>query len=82
MNMYFVEYDKGLTLISLCYSSVHQKGSEAEFSCVSMRSDRSMDPPIVFKSGDTKTDLRYAFMFSASKIKVFVHIIVLYNNYV
>ncbi len=58
MNMYFVEYDKGLTLISLCYSSVHQKRSEAESSCVSMRSDASMNQPIMFKSGDTKTDLR------------------------
>ncbi len=40
-----------------------------------------MDRPIVFKSGDTKTDLRYVFMFSAPKIKVFVHIL-LYNYYV
>ncbi len=46
---------------------------------MSMRSDASMDRPIEFKSGDTKTDLRYVFMFSASKIKVFVHIILLYN---
>ncbi len=35
---------------------------------MSMRSDASMDHPIVFKSEDTKTDLRYVFMFSASKI--------------
>ncbi len=62
MSMYFVEYGKGLTLISLCYSSVHQKRSEAEFSCVSMRSDASMDYPMKFKSGDTKTDLRYIFI--------------------
>ncbi len=40
-----------------------------------------MDRPIMFKSGDTKTDLRYVFMFSAgqrlitSKIKVYVYII-------
>ncbi len=54
MNMYFVVYGKGLTLISLCYSSVHQKRSEAEFSCVSMRSDASI--------GDTKTDLRFVFV--------------------
>ncbi len=26
---------------------------------MSMRSDGSMNPPIKFKSGDTKTDLRY-----------------------
>ncbi len=58
MSMYFVEYGKGFTLISLCYSSVHQKRSEAESSCVSMRSDGSMGHPIKFKSGDTKTDLR------------------------
>ncbi len=40
-----------------------------------------MGHPIKFKSADTKTDLRYVFMFSAgqrliaSKIKVFVYII-------
>ncbi len=44
---------------------------------MSMRSDVSMGHPIEFKSGDTKTDLRYVFMFSASKIIVFVHIILL-----
>ncbi|XP_016117954.1 protein NLRC3-like [Sinocyclocheilus grahami] len=38
-------------------SSVHQKRSEAESSCVSMRSDASMDHPMHFKSGDTQTDL-------------------------
>ncbi|XP_048016519.1 NACHT, LRR and PYD domains-containing protein 3-like [Megalobrama amblycephala] len=38
-------------------SSVHQKRSEPESSCVSMRSDGSMDRPIDFKSGDTQTDL-------------------------
>ncbi|XP_026128601.1 NLR family CARD domain-containing protein 3-like isoform X4 [Carassius auratus] len=38
-------------------SSVDQKRSEAESSCVSVRSDGSMDRPIEFKSGDTKTDL-------------------------
>ncbi len=48
--------------ISLCYSSVHQKRSEAEFSCVSMRSAVSMDQPVKFKSGDPKTDPRYVFI--------------------
>ncbi|KAL1267324.1 hypothetical protein QQF64_032687, partial [Cirrhinus molitorella] len=38
-------------------SSVQQKRSEPESSCVSVKSDWSMDHPIVFKSGDTKTDL-------------------------
>ncbi|XP_016117886.1 uncharacterized protein, partial [Sinocyclocheilus grahami] len=38
-------------------SSVHQKRSEAEPSCVSMKSDRSMDPPVKFKSGDTRPGL-------------------------
>ncbi|XP_050960566.1 NLR family CARD domain-containing protein 3-like isoform X2 [Labeo rohita] len=38
-------------------SSVQQKISEPESSCVSMRSDWSMIQPIHFKSGDTKTDL-------------------------
>ncbi|XDV32919.1 hypothetical protein PO909_003573 [Leuciscus waleckii] len=43
----------------LCCSSVHQKRSEAEPSCVSMRSDASMIRPVHFKSGDTQTDLRF-----------------------
>nr|XP_017211127.2 NACHT, LRR and PYD domains-containing protein 3-like [Danio rerio] len=34
-------------------SSVHQKRAEAEPSCVSMKSDQSMLPPIQFKSGNT-----------------------------
>ncbi|XP_058644029.1 NLR family CARD domain-containing protein 3-like isoform X2 [Onychostoma macrolepis] len=38
-------------------SSVQQKRSEAESSCVSLRSEASMNHPIKFKSGDTKTDL-------------------------
>ncbi|XP_050957517.1 NACHT, LRR and PYD domains-containing protein 12-like isoform X2 [Labeo rohita] len=38
-------------------SSVQQMRSEAESSCVSMRSEASMGHPIQFKSGDTKTDL-------------------------
>ncbi|XP_052424256.1 NACHT, LRR and PYD domains-containing protein 14-like isoform X4 [Carassius gibelio] len=36
------------------HRSVHQKRSEAEFSCVSVKSDRSMDPPKNFKSGDSQ----------------------------
>ncbi|XP_048020977.1 NACHT, LRR and PYD domains-containing protein 3-like [Megalobrama amblycephala] len=35
------------------HSSVHQKRSEPESSCVSMKSDVSMDHPMEFKSGDT-----------------------------
>ncbi|XP_051719283.1 protein NLRC5-like [Ctenopharyngodon idella] len=38
-------------------SSVHQKRSEPDPSCVSMRSDRSMGHIVNFKSGDTQTDL-------------------------
>ncbi|XP_048036310.1 NACHT, LRR and PYD domains-containing protein 3-like [Megalobrama amblycephala] len=38
-------------------SSFHQKRSEPDSSCVSMGSDKSMDPPLKFKSGDTQTDL-------------------------
>ncbi|XDV32907.1 hypothetical protein PO909_003567 [Leuciscus waleckii] len=38
-------------------SSVHQKRSEPESSCVSMRSDASMDHPVHFKSEDTQHDL-------------------------
>ncbi|XP_073804187.1 protein NLRC3-like isoform X6 [Danio rerio] len=34
-------------------SSVHQKRAEAEPSCVSMKSDASMDHPLFFKSGNT-----------------------------
>jgi len=41
------------------YSSVHQKRSGPEPSCVSMRSDASMDNTIYFKSEDTQHDLRY-----------------------
>ncbi|XP_048048383.1 NLR family CARD domain-containing protein 3-like [Megalobrama amblycephala] len=39
------------------YSSVHQKRSEPEPSCVSMKSDVSMGHPMNFKSGDTRTGL-------------------------
>ncbi|XP_058628186.1 protein NLRC3-like [Onychostoma macrolepis] len=38
-------------------SSVHQKRSEAESSCVSVKSDWSMDRPIRFSSGDLRTGL-------------------------
>ncbi|XP_026128624.1 NLR family CARD domain-containing protein 3-like [Carassius auratus] len=48
------------------FSSVDQKRSEAESSCVSVRSDTSMDPPGQFKSGDTKTDLRICSQRSSS----------------
>ncbi len=48
-----------VSLISLCYSSVHQKKSESEPSCVSMRSDESLDHPIDFKSDDTRFNLKY-----------------------
>ncbi|XP_026128598.1 NACHT, LRR and PYD domains-containing protein 12-like isoform X1 [Carassius auratus] len=47
-------------------SSVDQKRSEAESSCVSVRSDRSMGHPVKFKSGDTKTDLRICSQRSSS----------------
>ncbi|KAL1276431.1 hypothetical protein QQF64_036054, partial [Cirrhinus molitorella] len=39
------------------FSSVQQKRSEPEPSCVSMKSDRSMDKPIEFKSGDSQLGL-------------------------
>ncbi|XP_048019215.1 NACHT, LRR and PYD domains-containing protein 3-like [Megalobrama amblycephala] len=39
------------------FSSVHQKRSEPESSCVSMKSDMSRGQPIHFKSGDTLTGL-------------------------
>ncbi|XP_077063109.1 NACHT, LRR and PYD domains-containing protein 3-like isoform X2 [Siphateles boraxobius] len=40
-------------------SSAHQKRSEPEPSCVSMRSDGSMVNPVHFKSEDTQTDLSH-----------------------
>ncbi|KAK2888744.1 hypothetical protein Q8A67_014119 [Cirrhinus molitorella] len=39
-------------------SSVHQKKSEPEPSCVSMRSDDFLDRPITFKSDDTRFKLK------------------------
>uniref|UniRef100_A0A8C1UHX5 NACHT, LRR and PYD domains-containing protein 12-like n=1 Tax=Cyprinus carpio TaxID=7962 RepID=A0A8C1UHX5_CYPCA len=39
------------------HSSVHQKRSEAEPSCVSVKSDGSMQEPLKFKSGDSLPDL-------------------------
>ncbi|KAK7171333.1 hypothetical protein R3I93_003819 [Phoxinus phoxinus] len=39
------------------HSSVQQKSSNPESSCVSMKSNRSMEPPIELKSGDTQSDL-------------------------
>ncbi|KAI2665767.1 NLR family CARD domain-containing protein 3 [Labeo rohita] len=39
------------------FSAVHQKRSEPESSCVSMKSDQSMDPPMTFKSGDSQPRL-------------------------
>ncbi|XP_051717747.1 NLR family CARD domain-containing protein 3-like isoform X4 [Ctenopharyngodon idella] len=48
---------RGGDFFSAC-SSVQQKSSNPESSCVSVKSDRSMDEPIVFKSEDTRSDLR------------------------
>ncbi|KAK9961670.1 hypothetical protein ABG768_007082 [Culter alburnus] len=39
------------------YSSVQQKSSDPEFSCVSMKSNWSMMKPPMFKSGDKQPDL-------------------------
>ncbi|XDV46660.1 hypothetical protein PO909_014507 [Leuciscus waleckii] len=39
-------------------SSVQQKSSNPESSCVSMKSNCSMEAPIAFKSGDKRPDLR------------------------
>ncbi len=50
-----------VSLISLCYSSVHQKKSEPEPSCVSMRSDQSLDRFFDIKSDDTRFNLKYYF---------------------
>ncbi|XP_059361664.1 protein NLRC3-like [Carassius carassius] len=40
------------------FSSVHQKRSEAESSCVSVKSDTSMIDPLNFKSGDSQPGIR------------------------
>ncbi|CAM4548815.1 unnamed protein product [Leuciscus chuanchicus] len=40
-------------------SSVQQKSSNPESSCVSMKSNRSMEEPITFKSGDKRPDLSF-----------------------
>eukprot|EP00067_Danio_rerio_P036304 XP_021322207.1 protein NLRC3-like [Danio rerio] len=45
---------------SPCRCSVHQKSTESESGCVSMRSDdESVDQPLDVKSGDTETDLSH-----------------------
>ncbi len=41
---------------------------------MSMRSEASMDRPVKFKSGDTKTDLRYIFI-----LIVLQHVILYYT---
>uniref|UniRef100_A0A8C2ELY7 NACHT domain-containing protein n=1 Tax=Cyprinus carpio TaxID=7962 RepID=A0A8C2ELY7_CYPCA len=40
-------------------SSLHQKSSESEPSCVSMRNEGCIDHPIHFKSGEARTDLSH-----------------------
>ncbi|XP_077077528.1 NLR family CARD domain-containing protein 3-like isoform X7 [Siphateles boraxobius] len=40
-------------------SSVQQKSSNPESSCVSVKSNWSMEPPIAFKSGNTQSDLSH-----------------------
>ncbi|XP_048016502.1 NACHT, LRR and PYD domains-containing protein 3-like isoform X3 [Megalobrama amblycephala] len=55
------------------FSSVHQKRSEPESSCVSMRSDESMGQPVHFKSGDTQTDLSCVSMRSDESMGQPVH---------
>uniref|UniRef100_A0A8C1H7V2 FISNA domain-containing protein n=1 Tax=Cyprinus carpio carpio TaxID=630221 RepID=A0A8C1H7V2_CYPCA len=57
-------------------SSVQQKRSEAEPSCVSVRSDWSMHHSVKFKSGDTKTDLRHEVLnrFRSNLLKKFEHL--------
>ncbi|XP_043086477.1 NACHT, LRR and PYD domains-containing protein 12-like isoform X2 [Puntigrus tetrazona] len=57
-------------------SSFHQKRSEAEPSCVSMKSDQSMSHPILFKSEDKRTDLWQDIlnMFRSNLLKKFEHL--------
>uniref|UniRef100_A0A8C2KRI3 NACHT domain-containing protein n=1 Tax=Cyprinus carpio TaxID=7962 RepID=A0A8C2KRI3_CYPCA len=55
-------------------SSVHQKRSEPECSCVSVKSDASMNQPLDFKSEDTQPDLRHEVLstFRSNLLKKFV----------
>ncbi|XP_067220824.1 NACHT, LRR and PYD domains-containing protein 3-like isoform X1 [Chanodichthys erythropterus] len=57
-------------------SSVDQKRSEPESSCVSMRSDKSMGHKIHFPSGDTQTDLSHEVLnrFRSNLMKKFEHL--------
>ncbi|XP_048034870.1 protein NLRC3-like isoform X2 [Megalobrama amblycephala] len=50
-------------------SSLKQKSSNPESSCVSMKSNRSMDPPLKFKSGDKRPDLSSNLLSRPAKIK-------------
>uniref|UniRef100_A0A8C2KS77 NACHT domain-containing protein n=1 Tax=Cyprinus carpio TaxID=7962 RepID=A0A8C2KS77_CYPCA len=56
------------------FSSVHQKRSEPECSCVSVKSDASMNQPLDFKSEDTQPDLRHEVLstFRSNLLKKFV----------
>ncbi|XP_067244853.1 NLR family CARD domain-containing protein 3-like isoform X2 [Chanodichthys erythropterus] len=55
MRLWVIQYFLRVKIHGL--ASVHQKRSEPEPSCVSMKSDASMGHPILFKSGDTWTGL-------------------------
>jgi len=55
----FISLSVFFILLSFETSSVQQKRQKPESSCVSVKSDWSMDPPYGFKSGDTQSDLRY-----------------------
>ncbi|XP_051717755.1 NACHT, LRR and PYD domains-containing protein 3-like [Ctenopharyngodon idella] len=59
---------RGGDFFSAC-SSVQQKRSNPESSCVSVKSNWSMDEPIVFKSEDTRPDLRSSLLSRPIKIK-------------
>ncbi|XP_048024783.1 NACHT, LRR and PYD domains-containing protein 3-like [Megalobrama amblycephala] len=67
-----VNFKSGDTQTDLL-SSVHQKRSEPESSCVSMRSNESMGHKINFSSGDTQTDLSHEVlnMFRSNLMKKF-----------
>uniref|UniRef100_A0A9J7ZCC0 NACHT, LRR and PYD domains-containing protein 12-like n=1 Tax=Cyprinus carpio carpio TaxID=630221 RepID=A0A9J7ZCC0_CYPCA len=56
------------------FSSIHLKRSEAESSCVSVKSDASMNQPLDFKSEDTQPDLRHEVLstFRSNLLKKFV----------
>ncbi len=61
-----------LPMYAFCYSSVHQKRTESpEPSCVSMKSDQSMDPPLRFNIRNMPSGCSYRLYFCKHTEPVF-----------